>query len=319
MLPLIGAAIGAPILGGLLGNAAASGDQDEARRMRQNAIDQWKGILVPSVGDQQVALSRYQNTGAYHPELEQTHQQGKTHFSGIQTDPHIRQAQYQALGRLQDVASQGGMTAEDKDRYLQMQSENARQERGQREAITQNMASRGMGGSGMELASQLQAQQSGANRNADQSMGVQAMAQHRALQAMMGWGELAGQMRGQQFGEQGEAARAQDMINQFNTRNQQGVAGANIDRMNQAQGYNLTNSQGISNRNTDLSNSEQMHNKGLYQQSFDNQTRIAAGLGGQYNNMADADLQEAQRKRAMYGGMGAGVGQAATAFGLFGR
>ena len=318
MLPLL-TSVGAPILGGLIGNIASSSDAEEAKRMRQQAIDQWKNIQAPSVNDQRVSLSQYQNAGQLNPMMEHTYQQGGTNLGNIQTDPSVRQAQHQALARLQDVSSQNGITAEDKDRLTQIQSENARQSKGQRDAISQTMAARGMGGSGMELASQLQAQQSGANRNAQQSMDVQAMGQHRALQAMMGAGKMAGQMRGQQFGEQSEAAHAQDLINQFNTRNQQGVAGSNIDRMNQAQGYNLQNSQNLSNRNTDLSNTEQMHNKGLLQQNFDNQTRIAGGISGQYNSMADADLQEAQRKRALWGGVGQGAGEAATAYGMYRR
>jgi hypothetical protein len=319
MWPLIAGAITAPIIGGLSGNISASEDADEARRMRQKAIEKWNELAVPSIQDQQLSLSRFQNAGAYNPNLEQTHNQVSTSFNNIKTDPFVWQAQYQALRRLQDISSQGGMTAEDKDRQFQIHAENARQEKAQRGAITQSMAARGLGGSGMEIASQLQSQQSGANRNAEQSMGVQAMAQKRALQAMMGSGELAGQMERQQFGEQAEAAKAQDMINQFNTRNQQGVAGTNVDRMNQGQQLNLGNSQDISNRNTDISNREQIHNKSLHQQSFDNQTRIAAGVSGQYNNAADADLAEAQRKRAMWGGMGQGVGQAAAAYGMYGR
>ena len=316
MWPLI-ASIAAPALGGLIGNAAASADAENSRKMRQQGIDQWTNIAMPTIADQRVSFERYQNAGKLRPDLEQTHQQGSTELKNVNSDPFLRQAQYQALGRLQDISRQG-LTAEDKDRQLQIQADNARQEKAQRGALAQNLAVRGMGGSGIEIASHLQAQQSAANRNSEQSRGVQAIAQQRALQALITGGELAGQMQSQQYQQQAEAARAQDAINSFNTRNMQSVSGANTDRMNQAQGYNLSNTQRVSDQNTALANTEQTHNKGLYQQNFDNQTRVAAGVSGQYNNMADAEMMEAQRKRQMYAGIGQGIGQAATAYSIFG-
>lgn len=317
MWPLI-ASIAAPAIGGIIGNASAAADAEDSRKMRQKAIDQWSNISTPSVSDQSVSLQRFKNAGDLRPELEQTFQQGQTEMRSLNSDPILRQAQYQALGRLQDISNQGGMSAQDRDRQVQIQIENSRQEKAQRGAISQNMAARGLSGSGVDIAAHLQAQQSAANRNSEQSRSIQAMAQQRALQAMMSSGELAGHMQSQQYQQQAEAARAQDMINNFNSRNMQAVSGGNVDRMNQAQGYNLSNSQRVSEQNTNLANTEQMHNKNLYQQNFDNQTRIASGMSNQYHNMADAELMEAQRKRQMYSGIGQGIGQAATAYSIFG-
>jgi len=54
---------------------------------------------------------------------------------------------------------------------------------------------------------------------------VSAQAQSRALQALMQGGQLGGQIRQQDFGEQSEKAQAQDAINRFNTANRQQVSG----------------------------------------------------------------------------------------------
>ena len=203
MWPLI-ASIAAPAIGGIIGNASAAADAEDSRKMRQKAIDQWSNISTPSVSDQSVSLQRFKNAGDLRPELEQTFQQGQTEMRSLNSDPILRQAQYQALGRLQDISNQGGMSAQDRDRQAQIQIENSRQEKAQRGAISQNMAARGLSGSGVDIAAHLQAQQSAANRNSEQSRSIQAMAQQRALQAMMSSGELAGHMQSQQYQQQAD-------------------------------------------------------------------------------------------------------------------
>lgn len=231
-------------------------------------------------------------------------------------DPHAREAQFSALRNMQNIASSGGITTEDRARLNNINLNTTQQDASRRGALMQNMAARGMGGSSAELAAQLQAQQSGTNRAASQSLDVNSQAQMRALNAMMQSGQMAGNMRSQDFQEKTEAARAQDMINNFNTRNQQAVASANVDRMNNAHGSNMSNEQNIRNMNTNIGNQQEMHNKGIGQQDFANQATIAAGMSGQYNGMANDQLREADRKRRMWGGMGAGVGEGMLVYGM---
>ncbi len=52
-------------------------------------------------------------------------------------------------------------------------------------------------------------------------------------------GQLGGQMRSQDFGEQSSKAQAQDAISRFNAANSQSVQGQNVATKNTAQAANL--------------------------------------------------------------------------------
>jgi len=155
--------------------------------------------------------------------------QGDTELAGVQVDPRLQDAQFGALGQLRDVANQGGLTTADQARLDAIGQSEAIREQGQREAILADAQSRGVGGSGLELASLLGAQQGGADRAANTGRDVAVNAENRALQAVRDSANLAGGIRTQAVGEQQKAATAQDLINQFNANagNQAGFATAN--------------------------------------------------------------------------------------------
>lgn len=311
---LIGS-IAAPIVGGMLGNALSGDDRERAERLRMQALQEFLNVKAPTIDEQKVILEQLKSQGQLTPEMEQTILQGKSELSNVTTDPRLKEAQMAALASLQDVPSQGGMSATDRTRFNQMQSELNRNEGAQRAAIMQDMARRGQSGSGMELAAQLMNQQGSAERASMQGMDIKAQAERRALEAMMQGGQLAGSIRGQEYGEKSAAAQAQDAINRFNTQNQQGVLGANVDRRNSAQAGNLSSAQRIADTNVGMRNQQEIQNKGLYQQQFDNQMRRAAGVSGQYSNQAGAADRTADRTAGMWSGIGSGVGQGAAAYG----
>jgi hypothetical protein len=143
--------------------------------------------------------------------------QGPSAYDSISTDPALRNKQMASLGALDDVVNSGGLRMSDKSQLNDIQQSNAAREQGSRQAISQNMQARGMGGSGMELAQQLAAQQGGADRNAQSSMQIAGNAQDRALQAMISSGQMAGGIRNQDWSQAAEKARANDDINRFNT------------------------------------------------------------------------------------------------------
>ena len=78
-------------------------------------------------------------------------------------------------------------------------------------------------------------------------------------------GNLAGSMRGQEFGEQAARAQAQDAINRFNAANQMS-----------ANQFNVSGRQGIANQGVDLRNQATQYNTGLAQQNYENQLNKAA-------------------------------------------
>lgn len=169
------------------------------KKMQEELSRVWEGISGPS-------LEHWDPT-----------YMGTSEFAGIQEDPRLRAAQFQTLGGLQDVISQGGLTATDRAKLAQIQAETGQRERGQREALMQQYAQRGLAGGGAEMAAALANQQAAAQQASMGGLEVAAQAQQareRALQQLGGFGT---QVRGQEYGISAQKAQAQEAINRFNT------------------------------------------------------------------------------------------------------
>jgi hypothetical protein len=308
----MGSAIGAAI-----GANEASNYQTNALNAQQSALNQYLGIAPPSVSSQQLALQAYQNAGAYTPEQIQALQQGTNALAGIQTDPRLVNAQMSALQQLSQTG-QMGMTPGEQAALNQAQQNAAAQAQAKNAQILNQYAATGMGGSGAQLAAQLQNSQGSAQMLANNSNQVAQNAQQNALQAISQAGTLGGQMQAQQFGQAAQIAQAQNYINQFNTMNAQNVQNQNVQNTNQAALRNLTNTQNLSNMNTQQSNQQQQYNKQLLQQQFNNQMAVASGRAGQYQGVANMQNkiggQVADSAAGIGEGIDTGLGAAYTAY-----
>ena len=236
------------------------------------------------------------------PRLASSSSVGPSALQGVATDPRLAGAQMDSLSSLQDIGKNGGLNAADKAALGKLESDVNQQDRGRREAILQNLGARGMRGGGQELLAQLQSAQSAADRQSQSGLDIAGMSQQRALDALSQSGQLAGQLRSQDFGEQAQKANAADVISKFNAQNQQQAnltnAGAqNQFALNRAQGNaaaqntnigntmavnqsNLARSQDIANQNTAAQNTRSQARAALPQQNFQNQMSVAAGKSG---------------------------------------
>lgn len=303
---------------GLVTGSVFSGDEDQAAKdYLDQMMQEYNGITPPKMGE----LQKY-NALDYSPELinagpdvqarlleaQQANatDAGQSAMQGIALDPALRQQQMASMAALQDIASNGGMTAKDQANLSRIQTDNASADRGRRDAIQQGMASRGMGGSSMSLLAQLQSNQASTDRSAQQGLDVAGMAQQRALDAMAQSGTMAGGLRNQDFGEQSQKAQAADAINKFNVANKNQFAQYNAnqraqtgqqnaqsqmetDRFNrgnsmQAQQFNAgaknqhnQQRQNMANQNVDMQNRQ---NVDLPQQNFQNQMSMASAKSG---------------------------------------
>lgn len=119
---------------------------------------------------------------------------------GITYDPGTRQAtQY---GNLEEIIAGGGANAIE---MANRQTQRADQEqwlRSQREATQQQMAARGLTGSGQELLGLSAAQQASAGRNSLADLQTAAQLEARRMQAIESAAGVAGTMRGQTMAEQ---------------------------------------------------------------------------------------------------------------------
>jgi hypothetical protein len=298
--------------GGIANAAANMSAADRASALQDKALREWIKINIPDPKEQQIAMQRFVDQGEINPKLEQAIQQKPSEFEKITTSMAQKDAQNKALQELESIGNEGGLRLQDKAALQDAMLDNQVRDRANREGITADMARRGLGGSGFEFASQLAAQQSGADRDSRNSLQVAAQAQDRALQSIMGAGDMATKFRSQDFQEQAQKAAAADAINRFNTSNLQDVQGRNIASQNRAQEMNLADKQRISDANTNLSNQEQQYNKGLAQQQFENETRVAAGKSGQYGQMAANEQQKGQQLGNTFTNIGQGISGLAT-------
>ena len=238
--------------------------------------------------------------------------QEQSGLSSYVSDPRLRDAQLAALGRLEQIGAEGGLTAQDRAALQEANMAQDVRARGAREAILQNMAARGMSGSGAELLSQLTGQQAQAQQGAMTGLQTAALGRQRALEAILGAGQLGGSIRSQDFDEAARKAEAQDIINRFNAANRQSQINQNVLGVNQAQAANLAARQSLANQNVGLRNQQQMHNKALYQQQFQNQMQRAGGMAGALG--AQANLAQQQGSQVL-GLIGSGIQAGGAALG----
>lgn len=216
-----------------------------------------------------------------------------TEFKNIAEDPALKNAQMTALNRFQAIADQGGLTAQDQKLLNDIKTQEKVTEQGQREAIMQNAAQRGAAGSGLEIASQLGAEQAGAQTAAQRGTDVAAQAADRQMQAATLAGNLGTTIRGQEYNMASDAARAQDVINAFNT-----------SAKNAAGTLAFQNQQDTANQNVGLENQQRIYNtQMLPQQQFGNQLTLAEQRAAALNKVGAAQSAQADRFNTFLGNM----------------
>ena len=134
------------------------------------------------------------------------------------------------------------------------------------------------------------------------------------MEAIIQAGDLAGQMRGQEFGEQSAKAQAQDAINQFNIANRRQTQEQNIGRQMQAQAQNLAEKQRIADANAARRQEESLRRANLKQQRYQNildKERIKAEAMGGVAKSRDAS---ATRTGKLYGSLIGGGAKAGAKF-----
>lgn len=294
-------------LGNLLANTSAN---DRAAMLQDQALQNWIKLQIPNPADQQIALQKFVQQGTLDPKLEKAIKADPSKFESIITSQSVKNAQNRALSELQELGNRGGLRLQDKATLQDAMLAQQAKDRGNRDAIASEMARRGLGGSGFDVAARLQGQQGTSDQMARNSLSAAASAQDRALQSIMGAGDLATKYRTQDFGEQAQRAAAADKINLFNTQNLQDIQNRNIGAQNRAAEMNLNQAQKTADQNTQLSNYQQEYNKKLYQQQFQDQMQRAQGISGATQGLANTAVQQGQNIGNTISGLATGaIGQ----------
>ncbi len=299
---------------GFISDIFTGGKSSDASDATQQAMDAIKGIELPSIEDMTIQLKQLVQQGQISPEQAQAALVERSQMEDVKADPKLVNAQLSALKSLQDISDNGGMTLTDKANLQDISDTAMTQQKGAREAIIQNAAQRGVAGSGLELAAQLQNQQNSAVNQNKQDLDVAAQAQARALQAIQQSGTLAGNINNQQFEQESAKAAAQDAINKFNAQNTQQVNLTNTNAVNTAQAANLAEKQRIADANTQLNNQQETYNKNLKQQDFNNRVTKAGGVASTSNQAANLYNTQGQQNQKLIGDIGSA---ALTGYAMF--
>lgn len=303
-----GIAIGSKLLGSLFGGSK------KASGLSEEALQRLRDISVPGISERQFEVQKLVSQGQITPEEAVAILQQETQFGAISLDPRLRQAQFAALQQLQQIGTEGGLTATSRASLDEIQRAAAGRERAQRGAILQQFAQRGISGSGLELAAQLSAQQAEAGRVSSEGFQTQALAEQRALQALQQAGALGGQIRGQEFGEQAATAQAQDIINSFNVSQRQNIQLRNIGAREEADRINLVERQRIADSNVKLENIQRQQRAGLPQQVFQDQLGLAQSFAGPSASAANIAAANQASSQKLFGGVLETIGQTIPTF-----
>ena len=283
---------------GLAGQQQSAKTQSEQYKKARQIID---AVPLPILKEYYPDL--YQQVMNIVPEAEAAQMMGPSAYEKVTADPALKQAQMNALIKMQQIGDQGGMTATDQARLAQIQQQTEGALKGQQGAIMQNLATRGLSGGMTELVARNQAAQEAANRQAQQGLDVKAQAEQRALQAIMQSGQLGGQMNQQDIAQQQALAQARDAISKFNVANVQDVGQRNVAARNQAQQMNQQNQQNIANLNVGQKNQAQQYNLNIPQQQYANQMAKATGQATGLQQQANLGAQNQAAQNQMIGGL----------------
>lgn len=323
-MPLGGAvAIGVgSIAAGLLSSSAQKSAASNALAAQQAAIGQYiqqlNAVGMPPNQSAQIILDQYKSAGTLTPELEQYINAQASAMSSATGNAQAQQTQMQALQRMSQVG-QAGMTPQEMAQQRQMQQQVQSNLQGNQQSIIQNMAARGQGGSGAEVAARLGAAQQAANTGSSAADQTAATASQQALQAIGQTGAMAGSIEGQTFAEQSARAQAQDQMNRFNTSNQLAVQQQNVSAQNQAQAANLANAQQIGNANVAGYNQEQYNAMARANQEWQEKLNLAQSYAAPFTALGSAGATAAQNygnaQSAGYTAAAGGLGTGITAYG----
>lgn len=308
------AAAGVSAAAGYLGSQKAAKSAKDAQRIRDRAAEQIYGLEIPDIDQLQYNPELAAYAGDIDPQLLSQLGDVQSEFGNITTDPRFATAQYQSLGGLDDIVNSGGLTAIDKLNFQKAQNEAAAQSAREQGNITRDLAERGLGGSGMEMAQRLQSSQGAANRGSEAAQLQAATAQQRALDAMLQRGQLGGEMQSADFQRQARAAEAKDLINKFNTTNAYNVQQQNATMANQALAGNRDTRQAHLNSTANTRNEALRYNTGAVGDRAGMQMDKAIAGGNAATGQANARIAQGNATKDQYAGFGQGITTAAGAY-----
>lgn len=299
-----------------------AGASREAIELQKQMMKEWERLRAPTREELSYDIPGFEYAGDLTPEQMRMIQAGPSSFEDIEMDPRLREYQMQTLQGL-DQISQEGLTDADKAMLYQIARQQEAEAQGARGALTQEFAQRtgGVSGSGMEILQKQLANQAAASDAAQQGMDVAGMAAQRKLAALQALGQQSGSIRGQEFGEQADIAKAKDMLNQFNSQMRANQEATNVAAINQARERNLAMRQNQSNLNTGVRQQRARQASDIAREMYSNRvgqlqgkTAAATGASSSLQSEAARLAQERANRAAQEGGVMSTIGTLGAAY-----
>lgn len=309
--PGIGTAIGAGV-GGLIG-LLSGGDDNGALEASQAGIDAINALEIPEL-DKQLLLQTYQQNGTLTPEMiQKLPLNADTKQTLVEAPADIANQKY-TMDALKQL-SQTGMSAQDIAQMQQMQSQIAGSTNAKTAQLLQQSQQRGQLGGGDTLAAQLMANQQGSQQGSEGAIQAAAAAANARQSALSNYGNMATQVRTQDYATQA-ANQANELARQrFLDTNSLGRQQANVQAQNTANLYNLQRQQTVGDTNVSTMNQEQQRQMQAKQQMFQDRLNKAAALNQGYQSKAGILSGQAAGAAQSNANMWSGLTGAATAMG----
>ncbi len=279
----------------------------EVKKERKKLDDLLNKIKLPDFDFSKIMPEDYKVLEKYEPEIADFVVEKNPQLILASKDADFgRDAQLEALGKYRNLSK----TGEDAQSRLLTDSalrDASIQDQGQRASIQDDMARRGMSGSGLDLASQLMAQQGSSQRGTLAAQQAALSAYNTRLDALRNSADLGGQVRAEDLDLAAKNAAISNDYNQRYATNQNAYNQYASGTKNDAQLKNIAAAQAAADQNTgqrnDANKSYQDMVNSLKQQQFGNQMS-KTGL--------QADAQQGRITDAVGAGKDRESGMAAT-------
>lgn len=292
---------------GLL-DVLTGGSNERAARALKEAQDKFGSIPLPTQAELTLPeLQKYVQAGIMTPAEAKAYLVDGNAYNDIKPDSTNVENQTDVLSKLKEISASKGMTPAMQAQLTEALDQVGTEERGANASITDQFAQRGVPTSLMAEAA-MRDEAANASRNANLTATQAAgTAEQNAMTALMNEGNLATSMRGENYNEAADKAKAENAIREWNAGTQTNTSEANAGREQQATGYNVGTAQDVSNMNVGNANKRTEYNANIPQQTFNNAITKAGGQAGVSQNQAKQATDEGNQQMGLYGAIiGAG-------------
>jgi len=310
-LPLLATA-GLKGLGSLASGLIGSNAKKKAEEAQRAALAKYVQDMQNNALSPEDYVADYEQLNAadlefYDPQMEVAEQMGDTELANITLDPTFKQAQMDALAAM-TRRGQEGLTIEEEVARNEIMNAAGAANQGAQGAVLQQAARQGRLGAGDTLAAQMAAAGSAYSGAAQEAQNLAAQRDRRAMEAVLQSGNMAGNIRGQDYSEAANVAQARDSINQFNTKYRADANTRNVGATNRAGEGRAGVLRNVTTGNLDLRNkqADQLvggRGKAADYQNVISRTKYDAASGEADRSRTGAD----NTSKAISGGINTGI------------